>query len=93
MTFGVADFRNLGAAVSDTFDAVISCDNSFAHCLRDEDLAAALASTKARLKPDGLLLLSIRDYDALVTDKLRFNNQHVHDRADGRVLQSRHHGH
>ncbi len=50
MTLGVADFRELGEAVSATFDVVISCDNSFAHCLRDEDLAAALASTKAMLK-------------------------------------------
>ena len=84
MTFGVADFRELGEAVSATFDVVISCDNSFAHCLRREDLAAALASTKARLNPDGLLLLSIRDYDALVADKPRFNNEYVHDRQDGR---------
>jgi len=84
MTFGVADFRNLSAAVSDIFDVVISCDNSIAHCLDDDDLAAALASMKTRLKPGGLLLLSIRDYDALVVDKPRFNNEHVHDRPDGR---------
>ncbi len=84
MTFGVADFRNLSAAVSDIFDVVITCDNSIAHCLNDDDLAAALASMKTRLKPGGLLLVSVRDYDALVVDKPRFNNQHVHDRPDGR---------
>jgi len=84
MTFGVADFRNLSAAVSDIFDVVITCDNSIAHCLNDDDLAAALASMKTRLKPGGLLLFSIRDYDALVVDKPRFNNEHVHDRPDGR---------
>ena len=54
MTFGVADFRNLSAAVSDTFDVVFTCDNSIAHCLNDDDLAAALASMKTRLKPGGL---------------------------------------
>ncbi len=84
MTFGVADFRNLSAAVSDIFDVVITCDNSIAHCLDDDHLAAALASMKTRLKPGGLLLLSIRDYDALVADNPRFNNEHVHDRSDGR---------
>ncbi len=84
MDFTVADFRALGAAISDSFDAVISCDNAIAHCLVDDDLAAALASMKTRLKPGGLLLLSIRDYDALVVDKPRFNNEHVHDRSDGR---------
>ena len=84
LTFGVADFRKLSETVSDTFDVVLSCDNSIAHCLKDEDLDAALNSMKARLNPGGLLLLSLRDYDALVVDKPRFNNEHVQDRPDGR---------
>ena len=84
MTFGVADFRELSAAVSDTFDVVLTCDNSIAHCLKDEDLDAALTSMKTRLNPGGLLLISLRDYDALVVDKPRFNNEHVQDRPDGR---------
>ncbi len=84
VTFGVADFRELGEAVSETFDVVLSCDNSIAHCLKDEDLAAALNSMKARLNPGGLLLISLRDYDALVVDKPRFNNEHVQDLPDGR---------
>ncbi len=86
MTFGVADFRKLGETVSDTFDVVLSCDNSIAHCLKDEDLDAALASMKARLNPGGLLIFSLRDYAALVVDKPRFNNQHVQDRPDGRRI-------
>lgn len=86
MTFGVADFRDLGSAVSDTFDIVLSCDNSIAHCLTDDDLSAALSSMKSRLDPGGLLLLSVRDYDALVADRPRFNNQHVQDRPDGRRI-------
>ena len=84
MSFGVADYRELGETVSDTFDVVLTCDNSIAHCLKDEDLAAALASMKARLNPDGILLISLRDYDALVVDKPRFNNEHVQDKPDGR---------
>jgi glycine/sarcosine N-methyltransferase len=84
VVFSVADFRKLSDTISDTFDAVISCDNSFAHCLRDEDLAAALASIKSRLKPGGLLLVSIRDYDALIVDKPAFNSQCVQDKPDGR---------
>ena len=86
MTFGTADFRKLSETVSATFEVVISCDNSFAHCLRDQDLNAALASIKERLKPGGLLLLSVRDYDALVVDKPRFNNEHVLDPPDGRRI-------
>jgi SAM-dependent methyltransferase len=84
ITFGVADFCKLGESISDTFDVVVSCDNSFAHCLNDDDLAAALTSIKSRLKPGGLLLISIRDYDALIADKPVFNSQHVQDMPDGR---------
>ena len=84
MTFGVADFRDLGASVSGTFDVVVACDNSIAHCLSDEDLAAAMASMKSRLVPGGVLLLSVRDYRPLAEDRPRFNNQHVQDRPDGR---------
>jgi glycine/sarcosine N-methyltransferase len=84
MTFGVADYRSLGEAVADTFDVVLTCDNSIAHCLKDEDLDAALTSMKAMLNSGGLLLISLRDYAALVVDKPRFNNEHVQDRPDGR---------
>jgi len=82
--FGVADFRNIGDTVTDTFDVVLSCDNSIAHCLQADDLSAALSSMKQRLNPGGLLLLSMRDYDALIEDQPRFNNQRVQDREDGR---------
>ncbi len=84
ITFGVADFRDLGASVSGAFDVVVACDNSIAHCLSDEDLAAATTSMKSRLDPGGVLLLSLRDYGPLVEDRPRFNNQHVQDRPDGR---------
>lgn len=84
VTFDVADFRNLDRALADHFDVVMACDNSIAHCLGDDDLAAALASMKSRLTAGGVLLLSVRDYDVLVPDKPRFNNEHVQDRPDGR---------
>ncbi len=84
ITFGIADYRELGDTISDTFDVVLSCDNSIAHCLKDDDLNAALVSMKTRCKPGGLLLLSVRDYDELIVDKPRFNNQHAQDRPDGR---------
>jgi SAM-dependent methyltransferase len=84
MGFSVADFRDLGATISKKFDVILSCDNAIAHCLSDDDLSAALASIRTQLNPDGLLLLSLRDYDALLADKRHFNNQHVHDRPDGR---------
>ena len=86
MKFSVADFRNLGATISETFDVVISCDNAIAHCLDDADLGAALSSIKTRLNTGGLLLLSLRDYDTLLPGKRRFNNEHIHDKPDGRRI-------
>jgi len=86
LTFGIADYRQLEETVKDTFDIVLSCDNSISHCLTDNDLAAALSSIKSRLRPGGLLLLSLRDYDDLVTDQPRFNNEHVQDKEDGRRI-------
>jgi SAM-dependent methyltransferase len=86
MSFGIADYRQLEDTVQDTFDIVLSCDNSISHCLTDADLSAALTSIKSRLKPGGLLLLSLRNYDDLVTDQPRFNNEHVQDKEDGRRI-------
>ena len=65
-TFAVADMRSLGDEVGGPYDAVLTFDNSLAHLLTDDDLAAALGSMRARLAPGGLLLASVRDYDALL---------------------------
>lgn len=65
-----ADVRRLGDAVGGRFDAVISFDNSLPHLLTDADLAAALTSARERLRPGGRFAASIRDYDALVRDRV-----------------------
>lgn len=61
----VCDVRNLRDHVDGSFDAVISCDNALPHLLTAEDLLRALSSIRACLNPGGLLLVSLRDYDAL----------------------------
>lgn len=86
IAFGVADFRELDRATSDLFDVVLSCDNSIAHCLGEDDLARALASMRGRLKPGGLLVVSLRDYGQLVRDKPRFMSERVDDGAGGRRI-------
>ncbi len=57
----VADLRTLDLG---RFDAVICMDNALPHLLTDDDLAAACAALHRSLRPGGLLLASIRDYDA-----------------------------
>jgi SAM-dependent methyltransferase len=66
LSFGVADFRTLDQTIADIFDVVICCDNSLSHVIEDKDLLAATWQMKSRLKPGGLFLASIRDYDRLL---------------------------
>jgi glycine/sarcosine N-methyltransferase len=63
--FHVADMRNLSSLPFD-FDAVLAADNSLPHLLSDDDLTQALKNIFARLRPGGLFLASIRDYDRLL---------------------------
>ena len=68
VAFGVADFRDLDS-VAGTFDVVISCDNSVPHLLDLQELETALRAMSHKLRPGGLLLISIRDYDQALVDR------------------------
>jgi len=82
--FAVADYQALDSVLAQSYEVVLTCDNSIAHCLDDEKLDVALNSMKKMIEPGGMLLVSLRDYDSLVLERPRFNNQHVQDRSDGR---------
>lgn len=86
MSFGVADFRHLDTQVDGLFDVVLSCDNSLAHMLSEADLTQAVTSMAGKIKPGGLLLLSIRDYDALAQEQPRSTPPVVTDGEDGRSI-------
>jgi glycine/sarcosine N-methyltransferase len=66
---GVADFTRLPEQVAGRFACVLACDNAVAHLLSDEDLARFAASVAAKLEPDGLALVSLRDYAPLVAER------------------------
>ncbi len=51
------------------FDLILSCDNSLPHLLETEQLILALKNIKSRLKPKGLFMGSIRDYDQIAEEK------------------------
>ena len=61
----VADIRKVREVVVGDFDAVISCDNALPHLLTDDDLDQAIGNVRACLRVGGLLIASVRDYDAL----------------------------
>lgn len=65
----VADMVDLNSIPESTFDAVICMDNSLPHLESDELLVRTLGQMRMRLRPQGLLMASIRDYDRLVDEK------------------------
>jgi SAM-dependent methyltransferase len=75
LSFAQADLRDLGRRVDCTFDVVICCDNSLAHMMTTRDLGRAVQSIRARLKPGGLFIASIRDYDRIVREHPAFMPQ------------------
>ncbi|WP_308638232.1 class I SAM-dependent DNA methyltransferase [Paenibacillus silvisoli] len=87
ITFGVADFRSLNCAVSGLFDVVISADNAVPHLLSDEDLYLALSNMYAKVKNDGVLLITMRDYDELAKEKPRATEPRVFDNGKRIVFQ------
>ena len=68
VSFDVADVRDL-SLVEGTYDVVISCDNALPHLLEDDDLERALRAMCSKTHPDGLLIVTIRDYDKLLLDR------------------------
>ena len=81
----IADMRNLDT-VAGTFDVVLACDNAVPHLLTDKDLALAARSMYERLRDGGLMIVSMRDYDALLRDRPRATMPQIHDGPDGRRI-------
>jgi glycine/sarcosine N-methyltransferase len=66
ITTAVADLRVLDVDGAGGFDAAVTFDNALPHLLDDADLDAACAALRHALRPGGVLLASIRDYDELL---------------------------
>lgn len=62
--FQVSDMRTL-EGIQGPFDSVLSFDNSIAHLTTVADLAFAFSSVLHVLRPGGVFLMSLRDYDRL----------------------------
>jgi SAM-dependent methyltransferase len=84
--FAVSDLRDPAVAPSGQFDAVLACDNALPHLLTEEDLAKALGNVATELRPGGLFVASIRDYDELTRERPRATPVRVFDGAEGRRI-------
>lgn len=86
LTAGVADLRTLDRQVPGEFDVVLSCDNALPHLLSDADLLRAACAMWAKTAWDGLLLVSIRDYDSILAQRPRSELPRVFDDPGGRRI-------
>lgn len=68
VSFAVADFRDL-SSVDGHFDVVISCDNAVPHLLDAADVRLSLTQMRAKLRPGGLLVITMRDFDSALNEK------------------------
>jgi SAM-dependent methyltransferase len=59
----VSDMRQVASSVSGSFDVVLVFDNSISHLLDDNELCAAFQQFFTVLRPGGVFLCSVRDYD------------------------------
>jgi len=78
------DFRALEETFSEQFDIVICMDNALPHMLTASDLEAAIQSITNRIAPGGIIVASIRDYDALLQTKPLYSPPYIHKTDKGK---------
>jgi len=64
--FYVADMRNLEAVPVGGFEAVICMDNALPHLPSETEIGKAAGAVRAKLRPGGTFVASIRDYDEIL---------------------------
>lgn len=82
-SFGVADLRSLSGYVAGPFDAVLAADNALPHLDPGRELQEALQQVASVLKPGGLFIATLRDYETLLESRPRSTRPRVHDDPDG----------
>lgn len=81
--FEHADFCALSETFSEQFDILICMDNALPHMLSKSALEAAVKSIINQIAPSGMLVASIRDYDALLMDKPPYSPPYIHKTDKG----------
>jgi SAM-dependent methyltransferase len=69
LQFSVANMLDLAFLGDSLFDAVICIDNALPHLESTEQLVQAAEQIHGRLRPEGVFLASIRDYDRLIEQR------------------------
>jgi len=82
----VGDMRDLRSVVTTPVDAVIACDNAVPHLLSDAAILEALRSCHDAVRPGGVVLLSVRDYETLPRRSPDVHPHAAHCDGDRRVV-------
>lgn len=86
ITFVQSDFQGLPGVVQGPFDAVLTKGNALPHLLRDDQIEEALLVFFDLLRPGGLLLIGMRDFEPLLEDRPRFWPGRVHDEPEEQII-------
>lgn len=81
--FVKADFCALSEVFDEQFDIVIAMDNALPHMLSADALEAAVRSIANQVKEGGMVVASIRDYDALLKSKPPYSPPYIHQTETG----------
>ena len=81
--FEHADFCALQEVFSEEFDIVIAMDNALPHMLTKDALESAVKSIVKQVKPGGIFVASIRDYDELLKSKPPYSPPYIHKTENG----------
>ena len=67
--FETADMRDLGTLPESGFDVALAADNPLPHLDDESRLLQAARSIASKLRPGGLFVTSIRDYDQILAER------------------------
>ena len=68
------------------FDVVLSADNSFAHLHSDHDLLAAMTGMRRVLRDQGLMIVTLREYEDARASRRQVTTPQVVSTPDGQVV-------
>ncbi len=84
--FFPCDMRALPETLNRHFDAVISCGNSFAHMISDDDMHRAYSSVSRMLKTDGVFLAALTDHEGETRQEDKPYDFHIKREKDDKTL-------
>lgn len=82
ITFKCVDFLNLKKVVEGPFDAIVCKGNSLPHLITDAEIETTLHHFFDLLRPGGMVIIGMRDFDQLLEHRPRFMPGLLHDVGD-----------